>query len=82
MFTLIYASNVCILSISISSDHCTVLALNIALRRTDAEWVVVSTTDILPPFKHELDDFINFLLKNSVKYNTELMHKFVLFLEN
>ena len=30
----------------------------------------------------EIDNFINFLLKNSVKYNTELMHKFVLFLEN
>lgn len=33
-------------------------------------------------FQTKLDDFINFLLKNSVKYNTELMHKFVLFLEN
>lgn len=33
-------------------------------------------------FQIKLDDFINFLLKNSVKYNTELMHKFVLFLEN
>ena len=37
---------------------------------------------IYTKFRIKLDDFINFLLKNSVKYNTELMHKFVLFLEN
>jgi len=33
-------------------------------------------------FNIKIDDFLKFLLKNSVKYNTELMHKFVLFLEN
>ena len=43
----------------------TVLALNIALRRTDAEWVVVSTTDIIPPFKDELDNFISKINPNS-----------------
>jgi FkbM family methyltransferase len=37
----------------------TVLAFNIGLRRTDAEWVVVSTTDIIPPFKQELTDFLH-----------------------
>ena len=37
---------------------------------------------IYTKFRIKLDDFINFLLKNSVKYNTELMHKFVLFLES
>ena len=36
-----------------------VLAFNIGLRRTDAEWIVASTTDIIPPFKHELNNFIN-----------------------
>lgn len=36
----------------------TVLAINIGLRRTESPWVVVSTTDIIPPFKQELDDFI------------------------
>jgi hypothetical protein len=33
-------------------------------------------------YKVKVDEFISFLLKNSVKYNTELMHKFVVFLEN
>ena len=36
-----------------------VLAFNIGLRRTDAEWVVASTTDIIPPFKQELNNLIN-----------------------
>jgi FkbM family methyltransferase len=34
------------------------LAFNIALKRTDAEWIVATTSDIIPPFK---TDFINFL---------------------
>ena len=34
------------------------LMLNIALRRTDAEWIVTTTLDIIPPFK---EDFIQFL---------------------
>ncbi len=43
----------------------TVLAINIALRRTDAEFVTISTTDIIPPFKSELDKFIKSIDKNS-----------------
>jgi len=34
------------------------LALNIALRRTDAEWIVITTSDIIAPFKK---DFLEFL---------------------
>ena len=41
-----------------SQDCSTPLAINIGLRRTDAEWVTISTTDIIPPFKSELTDFI------------------------
>jgi hypothetical protein len=36
------------------------LALNIPLRRTDADWIVCSHTDIIPPFK---EDFLSFLNK-------------------
>lgn len=43
----------------------TVLAFNIGIRRTDAEWVTVSTTDIIPPFRSELEDF----LKESNKHS-------------
>lgn len=43
----------------------TVLAINIALRRTDAEFVTISTTDIIPPFRNELNDFIKTMDKNS-----------------
>lgn len=41
------------------------LCINIALRRTDADWIAVTTTDNIPPLKEELSDFI----KNS-KENT------------
>lgn len=37
----------------------TVISFNLGLRRTDAEWVVVSTTDIIPPSKETLDNFIS-----------------------
>jgi FkbM family methyltransferase len=37
----------------------TVLAFNIGLRRTDAEWIAVSTTDIIPPLKEDLTSFIS-----------------------
>lgn len=43
----------------------TVLAINIALRRTNAEFITISTTDIIPPFKKELDEFISTMDKNS-----------------
>ena len=36
------------------------LAINIPLRRTDADWIVCSHTDIIPPFK---EDFSSFLKK-------------------
>jgi hypothetical protein len=37
------------------------LAFNVALKRTDADWVVATTIDNIPPLKEELDN----LLKNS-----------------
>jgi len=43
----------------------TVLAFNIGLRRAEADWITVSTTDIIPPFKYELDSFISKLDPNS-----------------
>ena len=43
-----------------------VLSFNIGLRRTNAEWIVLSTTDIIPPTKDQLQDFIqNKANKNS-----------------
>lgn len=39
------------------------LAVNIALRRTDADWVAATTLDNIPPLKEELEEFI----KNSKK---------------
>ena len=35
------------------------VAFNLALRRTDADWVVATTTDNIPPTKEELHDIIN-----------------------
>ncbi len=35
------------------------LAFNLALRRTDADWVVATTTDNIPPTKEELNALIN-----------------------
>jgi FkbM family methyltransferase len=37
----------------------TVISFNLGIRRTDAEWVVVSTTDVIPPRKEVLQDFIS-----------------------
>jgi len=59
-----------------------VLAFNIGLRRTDAEWVVLSTTDIIPPFKDTLERFIKQANKNSlytlsrrdIEYNDVIMN--------
>lgn len=47
------------------SSCCGVLALNLALRRTDAEYVVMTAVDILPPSKKLLNDFIKTTNKNS-----------------
>jgi FkbM family methyltransferase len=44
----------------------TVLSFNIAIRRTDAEWIVLSTTDIIPPKKKILNDFISKANKTSL----------------
>jgi FkbM family methyltransferase len=43
-----------------------VLSFNIGLRRTDAEWVVLSTTDIIPPTKEVLNNFISKANLNSM----------------
>jgi FkbM family methyltransferase len=43
-----------------------VLSFNLGLRRTDAEWVVLSTTDIIPPSREELHKFISQANKNSL----------------
>jgi FkbM family methyltransferase len=44
----------------------TVLAFNIGIRRTDAEWIVLSTTDIIPPSKKTLNGFLQTANKNSM----------------
>jgi hypothetical protein len=41
-----------------SSACCGVLALNIAIRRTNAEYLVMTSVDIIPPSKEILTDFI------------------------
>jgi FkbM family methyltransferase len=41
------------------------LALNIALRRTDAEWIVITTSDIIPPFKEDFNNFLKTCNKNT-----------------
>jgi FkbM family methyltransferase len=43
-----------------------VLSFNLGLRRTDAEWIVLSTTDIIPPTKEVLNNFISKANKNSL----------------
>ena len=43
----------------------TVLIQNIGLRRTDAEWVVMSTTDVIPPYKEVLNEFISKANRNT-----------------
>jgi FkbM family methyltransferase len=42
-----------------------VLSFNLGLRRTDAEWIVLSTTDVIPPTKKALNEFIAQANKNS-----------------
>jgi len=41
------------------------LALNIALRRTDAEWITITTSDIIPPFKKDFQEFLQTCDKNT-----------------
>jgi hypothetical protein len=41
------------------------LALNIALRRTDAEWITITTSDIIPPFKEDFNKFLQKCNKNT-----------------
>jgi FkbM family methyltransferase len=43
-----------------------VLSFNLGLRRTDAEWVVLSTTDVIPPTKEKLHEFIKQANKNTL----------------
>jgi FkbM family methyltransferase len=43
-----------------------VLSFNLGLRRTDAEWIVLSTTDIIPPTRETLQQFIVQANKNSL----------------
>jgi hypothetical protein len=35
------------------------LSINIALRRTDADWIALTTTDNIPPTRQELEDLVN-----------------------
>jgi hypothetical protein len=44
----------------------TVFSFNIGIRRTDAEYIVLSTTDIIPPTKEILREFINETNKNTM----------------
>lgn len=61
----------------------TALAANLGLRRTDAEWVVVSTTDIIPPSKEAITNFISKASKNTfytfsrrdIEYDDVMSHK-------
>jgi len=43
-----------------------VLSFNLGLRRTDAEWIVLATTDIIPPTRETLQQFIAQANKNSL----------------
>jgi FkbM family methyltransferase len=43
----------------------TVLSFNLGLRRTDAEWIALATTDIIPPTKETLQKFISQSNKHS-----------------
>ena len=36
-----------------------VLAVNLALRRTDADWVVIGNIDIIPPSKEDFNEFLS-----------------------
>jgi hypothetical protein len=59
------------------------LCTNIALRRTDADWVAATTLDNIPPLKEELEEFIKNSKKNTfytfsrrdADYDEVLKHK-------
>jgi hypothetical protein len=42
-----------------------VLAVNIALRRTTADWITIGTIDLIPPSKEDLNNFIHKANKNT-----------------
>mgnify|MGYP003704747189 CR=1 FL=1 len=42
-----------------------VLSFNLGLRRTDAEWVVITTSDIIAPFKNDFLEFLKTCNKNT-----------------
>jgi FkbM family methyltransferase len=44
----------------------TAFSFNIGIRRTDAEYIVLTNTDIIPPSKEILQDFINRTNKNTM----------------
>ena len=44
---------------------CNVLAVNIGLRRTEANWITLGTIDLIPPSKNDLDKFIKEADKNT-----------------
>ena len=62
----------------------TVFSFNIGIRRTDAEYIVLSTTDIIPPTKEILQEFINKTNKNTmyvlsrrdVEYNEVITNRY------
>lgn len=61
----------------------TVLAFNIGLRRTDAEYIVLATTDIIPPTREQLQEFIKTSNRHSfytfsrrdIEYNNVILYK-------
>lgn len=61
----------------------TVLAFNIGIRRTDAEHIVLTTTDIIPPTKEQLNTFIKnssndtfyTFSRRDIEYKDVLEHK-------
>jgi hypothetical protein len=58
------------------------LSFNLALRRTDADWVVSTTTDNIPPSREELLEIINnstgdtfyTISRREIEYNKTLQH--------
>ena len=49
------------------------LSINIALRRTDADWVAVTTIDNIPPLKEELLNLINKSNNNTQRAMREII---------
>lgn len=58
------------------------IAINLALRRTNADWFAATTCDNIPPFKHELQQFFNgpkdtfyIFSRREINYNDVLSNK-------